>query len=45
MEIGKPRRTYLVEPIEEPVPGEQPIESPEPLEVPEPAEPEEVPTG
>jgi hypothetical protein len=45
MEIGKPRRTYLVEPIEEPVPREQPIENPEPPEIPEPAEPEEVPTG
>jgi hypothetical protein len=45
MEIGKPRRTYLVEPIEEPVPREQPFESPEPPEISEPAEPEEIPTG
>ncbi len=35
MEIGDPRRTYTIEPVEDPVPRERPAESPEtPLEDP-----------
>jgi hypothetical protein len=44
MEIGTPRRTYTVEPVEDPVPRELPEESPErerPAEGP--GEPEQVP--
>ena len=43
MEIGEPKRTIVVEPIEDPVPRETP--SPEPAPAPEeqPAEPERVP--
>jgi hypothetical protein len=42
VEIGKPQRTYTVEPIEDPVPLESP---PAPEEAPAeaPREPEEVP--
>jgi hypothetical protein len=29
MEIGKPTREYLVEPVEDPVPREQPVPEPE----------------
>ena len=29
MEIGDPRRTYTIEPVEDPVPRERPAESPE----------------
>jgi hypothetical protein len=38
MEIGKPRRTVRVEPLEDPVPRELPEEPPE-------REPAEVPRG
>jgi len=43
VEIGEPKRTIVVEPIEDPVPRETP--SPEPAPAPEeqPAEPERVP--
>ena len=44
MEIGEPRRTYTVEPLEDPVPRELPEEAPErewPAEAP--GEPEQVP--
>jgi hypothetical protein len=41
MEIGEPRRTIVVEPLEDPVPRESPA-APEPEEAPA-AEPEEVP--
>jgi hypothetical protein len=44
MEIGKPRRTYTVEPLEDPVPRELPEEAHErerPTEAP--GEPEQVP--
>jgi hypothetical protein len=30
MEIGKPTREYLVEPVEDPVPRERPVPEPEP---------------
>jgi hypothetical protein len=41
MEIGKPRREIVIEPIEDPVPREQPVEPapPEPV----PVEPDEIP--
>ncbi len=44
MEIGKPRRTYIVEPLEDPVPREHPAEDP-PEEAPfvAPREPQKVP--
>ena len=35
MEIGEPRRTIVIEPIEDPVPREEP----EPRPVPEPSQP------
>jgi hypothetical protein len=44
MEIGEPRRTYTVEPLEDPVPRELPEEAPDgerPAEAP--GEPEQVP--
>jgi hypothetical protein len=41
MDIGKPRRTVTVEPVEDPVPRELPPEEPEPVELPR--EPELVP--
>jgi hypothetical protein len=36
MEIGEPKRTIEIEPLEEPVPAEAPVEAPleEPTEVP-----------
>ena len=44
MDIGKPRRTHTVEPLEDPVPRELPEESPEREEPAEPPrEPEQVP--
>jgi hypothetical protein len=44
MDIGKPSRTYTVEPLEDPVPRELPEESPEREEPAEPQrEPEKVP--
>jgi hypothetical protein len=45
MDIGKPRRTHTIEPLEDPVPREVPFEPPqeEPAEKPE-RTPEEVPT-
>jgi hypothetical protein len=41
MEIGDPRRIYVVEPIEDPVPQEAPAD--EPVAASEPPEPEVVP--
>jgi hypothetical protein len=43
MEIGKPRRTVIVEPIEDPVPRELPEEPPQKEPVEAPHEPEKVP--
>jgi hypothetical protein len=44
VEIGKPQRTYTVEPIEDPLPRESPPSPPEdPGEADAPREPEEVP--
>jgi hypothetical protein len=41
VEVGEPKRTYTVEPLEDPVPREVPSEPPnDPSEAP--AEPEEV---
>ena len=44
MEIGKPKREIVIEPIEDPVPREAPIETPAEPAVPEPdpAEPARV---
>jgi hypothetical protein len=42
MEIGKPRRTFTIEPIEDPVPREPPLEPDEDPSLPAPR-PEEVP--
>jgi hypothetical protein len=47
MDIGKPERTYTVEPLEDPVPQTRPKKVDEPVE-PDPAapcEPDEVPAG
>jgi len=45
MEIGKPRHTYEVEPLEDPVPRELPEEAPEPERpVEAPGGPEQVPS-
>jgi hypothetical protein len=46
MDIGKPKRIYTVEPLEDPVPRERP-EAPAQPAAPEraPAEPEKVPAG
>ena len=41
VEIGKPQRTYTVEPIEDPVPREEPAPDDAPTEPPR--EPEEAP--
>jgi hypothetical protein len=38
VEVGEPKRTYTVEPLEDPVPREEPSEPP----VEQPSEPEEV---
>lgn len=44
MEVGDPKRTYTVEPLQDPVPREVPSEPPsEPSE--QPAEPDEVEVG
>ena len=44
MDIGEPKRTYTVEPLEDPVPREAPSEPPaEPRE--DPSEPDEVEVG
>lgn len=39
MDIGKPKRTYTIEPLKNPVPREQPT----PHEAPKPPRPERVP--
>jgi hypothetical protein len=46
MDIGKPKRIYTVEPVEDPVPRERP-EAPDQPAAPEraPAEPDKVPAG
>jgi hypothetical protein len=41
VEIGKPQRTYTVEPVEDPVPREEPAPDDAPAE--QQREPEEVP--
>jgi hypothetical protein len=44
VEVGDPKRTYTVEPLQDPVPREVPSEPPsEPSE--QPAEPDEVEVG
>jgi hypothetical protein len=44
VDIGEPKRTYTVEPLEDPVPRESPSEPPaEPRE--DPSEPDEVEVG
>jgi hypothetical protein len=44
VDIGEPKRTYTVEPLEDPVPRETPSEPPaEPRE--DPSEPDEVEVG
>jgi hypothetical protein len=44
VEVGEPKRTYTVEPLEDPVPREAPSEPPsEPSE--QPSEPDEVEVG
>jgi hypothetical protein len=43
MDIGEPRRTYTIEPVEDPVPREQPAPPPDEVPVVELEEPEEVP--
>jgi hypothetical protein len=43
VEIGKPQRTYTVEPIEDPLPHESPSPPEDPGEADAPREPEEVP--
>jgi hypothetical protein len=46
MEIGKPRRTYIVEPVANPVPQKRPEKVNEPAEPQKaPLEPEKVPVG
>jgi hypothetical protein len=46
MDIGKPKRIYTVEPVEDPVPRQRP-EAPDRPAAPEPApaEPDKVPAG
>jgi hypothetical protein len=43
MDIGKPRRTVTVEPVEDPVPRESPVEPPEREPADPPREPEKLP--
>jgi hypothetical protein len=43
MEIGKPRRTVTVEPVEDPVPRELPEELPEKEPAEAPRQPEKIP--
>jgi hypothetical protein len=43
VEIGKPERTYTVEPVEDPVPRESPAPAPDEAPAETPPEPEEVP--
>jgi len=43
VDIGKPQRTFTVEPIEDPVPRESPAPPPEEAPAEAPPEPEEVP--
>jgi hypothetical protein len=43
MDIGKPRRTVTVEPVEDPVPRELPEELPEKEPAEAPREPEKIP--
>jgi hypothetical protein len=43
MEIGEPKRTIVVEPLEDPVPRETPREPDEQLAEPPPRDPEKVP--
>ncbi|MGZ4360034.1 MAG: hypothetical protein ACXVYM_07095 [Gaiellaceae bacterium] len=43
MEIGEPRRTITVEPLEDPVPRERPEKEPERTQPERPREPEKAP--
>lgn len=43
MDIGEPRRTYTIEPVEDPVPRERPAPPPDETPVIEIDEPEEAP--
>jgi hypothetical protein len=46
MDIGKPKRVYTVEPVEDPVPEQRPKTPDQPaLPEPAPAEPDKVPAG
>ena len=45
MDIGKPTRTYTVEPVEDPIPNEQPEKADTPPVEPAPREPGKVPAG
>jgi hypothetical protein len=46
MDIGKPKRTYTVEPVEDPIPREEPekVTEPVPAEA-EPRQPDRIPVG
>jgi hypothetical protein len=46
MDVGKPKRIYTVEPVEDPVPREEPERVIEPIPTePAPSEPDRVPAG
>lgn len=45
MDIGKPTRTYTVEPVEDPIPNEQPEKADTPPVEPAPRESGKVPAG
>jgi hypothetical protein len=46
MDIGKPKRTYTVEPVEDPLPQRRPDKVDEPSQPAQtPVEPEKAPTG
>lgn len=46
MDVGKPKRIYTVEPVEDPIPRERPEKADEPPPAaPVPREPDQVPAG
>ena len=45
MDIGRPKRKYTIEPIEDPLRRERPIEQPAPPEQPEREQPERIRAG
>lgn len=46
MDIGKPKRIYTIEPVEDPIPQERPEKVNEPpAHEPAPREPDQVPAG